>query len=588
MEDKRTLLAFLLIGLILLVLPYYYEWMGLSTVQEQPVEGPVVASETEESFSSPSREKTESRGADARRSTLAERPEARSANSSSKSVSPAAIIAAESDREFQARLIRVRTPLQEITFSTLGGEVVSVRMARYDREEGEAVELVPEFARGLTLSLRPEGGGRGSGEDLGRMEFVPDREFVEIGEGEEATLRLRADLDGGRYVEKELHFYGDRYGVDLKLNFSGFDEQTFAWLGWEGGIERAEREASVDLQVMRAVAYANESVNELRADEDESQYWPEEGVEAWSGGRPGWAGVNNKYFFAGLAPTDEGRHWVELGSGAETGGIPRLDYRIGSRLSAQGSVAMLFYIGPLDYEEVIRYEVELERAMDLGWPIVREISKLLLVLFVAAHAYIPNYGFVIILFAVGVKGLVYPLTHKSFESTARMQELQPKIAALKEKFKNDNQRLSRETMKLYKDEGVNPLGGCLPMVLQMPIFIAMYSVFRSTIELRQASFILWIEDLSLPDEILIAGIGIHVLPVLMSGAMFFQSKMTMKDPKQAALVYIMPAVMVVIMWDFSSGLVLYWTVFNVLQIGQQYLTNHLKKARQNQAASAAG
>jgi YidC/Oxa1 family membrane protein insertase len=143
-------------------------------------------------------------------------------------------------------------------------------------------------------------------------------------------------------------------------------------------------------------------------------------------------------------------------------------------------------------------------------------------------------------------------------------------------------------MKLYKDEGVNPLGGCLPMVLQMPIFIAMYSVFRSTIELRQASFILWIEDLSLPDEILIAGIGIHVLPVLMSGAMFVQSKMTMKDPKQAALVYIMPAVMVVIMWDFSSGLVLYWTVFNVLQIGQQYLTNHLKKARQTKAASAAG
>ncbi|HIC70006.1 MAG TPA: membrane protein insertase YidC, partial [Candidatus Latescibacteria bacterium] len=153
--------------------------------------------------------------------------------------------------------------------------------------------------------------------------------------------------------------------------------------------------------------------------------------------------------------------------------------------------------------------------------------------------------------------------------------------------KNDNQRLSRETMKLYKEEGVNPLGGCLPMVLQMPIFIAMYQTFSSTIELRQAPFVLWIEDLSLPDELLIAGTPIHVLPLLMAGAMFFQSKMTMKDPKQAALVYVMPVVMVFIMWSFSSGLVLYWTVFNVLQIGQQVLTNHLKKSRQSEATPLA-
>jgi len=175
-----------------------------------------------------------------------------------------------------------------------------------------------------------------------------------------------------------------------------------------------------------------------------------------------------------------------------------------------------------------------------------------------------------------VKLLVYPLTHKSYESAAKMQEVQPKLAVMREKYKNNKQKLSQETMKLYKEEGVNPLGGCLPMVLQMPIFFALYQVFSSAIQLRQASWILWVDDLSLPDAIDVAGFELHLLPLLMSGAMFFQSKMTMKDPKQAALVYIMPAVMIVFMWQFASGLVLYWTVFNVLQIGQQVLTNHMK------------
>ncbi|MBC9890596.1 MAG: membrane protein insertase YidC, partial [Opitutae bacterium] len=164
----------------------------------------------------------------------------------------------------------------------------------------------------------------------------------------------------------------------------------------------------------------------------------------------------------------------------------------------------------------------------------------------------------------------------SYESMAKMQQLQPKMAALREKYKNDNQRLSRETMKLYKEEGVNPLGGCLPMLLQMPIFFALYNVFSSTIELRQAPFVLWIDDLSQPDVIEFGGFELHVLPLLMAGSMFVQQKMTMKDPKHAFLVYLMPVFMIFIFWSISSGLVLYWTIFNVLSIGQQYLINRIK------------
>jgi len=172
---------------------------------------------------------------------------------------------------------------------------------------------------------------------------------------------------------------------------------------------------------------------------------------------------------------------------------------------------------------------------------------------------------------------VYPLTHKTYESTAKMQQLQPKIAALREKYGRDQQRLSKETMRLYKEEGVNPLGGCLPMVLQMPIFFALYNLFGRTIELRQAPFIWWIKDLSVPESVNLMGFDLRVLPILMGLAMLVQQKMTMKDPKQAMLVYLMPAMMIFVFWRMSSGLVLYWTVFNVLTIGQQLLVSRLRK-----------
>jgi YidC/Oxa1 family membrane protein insertase len=249
---------------------------------------------------------------------------------------------------------------------------------------------------------------------------------------------------------------------------------------------------------------------------------------------------------------------------------------VGRRLSASGSWKNVVYLGPLDYDNLIRYSVGLEQAIDFGFPIIRHVAKLILIIFKAAHSYIPNYGWIIVLFAVVIKIIVYPLTHKTYESASKMQTLQPKIAALKEKYKNDNQRLSKETMKLYKEEGVNPLGGCLPMLLQMPIFISLYNIFGKTIELRQEPFALWITDLSTPDEIIFAGFPLHILPLLMALSMLVQQKMTMKDPKQAFLIYAMPVFMIFIFWEMSSGLVLYWTLFNVFTIIQQLLVNHYK------------
>ena len=565
MGDKRTLLAFLFIGLILLLMPRYYEWMGLAP----PAPGGDAATES----GAPERPE----GAVVRVPEVAEAPGVARGSEGGAAVSAAPAGALDqlgaavpvAAARVEQRQVVVTTPLHRVVLSSVGARIVSLEMAAYTVNEGVPVELLNPGGHALGLVLETDTGERTV--DLRNVAFVPDMDRLVVPEGGQGQVRLRAALGEGRYVEKRLTFYSDRYGIDLELVYDGMGENVVAYLDWQGGVAVAERDAGTDIQAMKAIAYLNEAVEEVDGADEETERFRDRG-QLW------WAGVRNRYFLAAFLPRNEGRQRVELSGRVGLGGGSRdLGVRVGTRLSpGPSSRTWTLYAGPLDYEELLRYDAELERAMDLGWPIIREISKLLLVLFVAAHQYIPNYGLVIIVFAVAVKALVYPLTHKSYESAARMQELQPKIAALKEKYKNDNQRLSKETMKLYREEGVNPLGGCLPLVLQMPIFIALYQTFRNTIELRHAPFMLWIDDLSRPDRLMLGDFELHVLPLLMAGAMFFQSRMTMKDPKQAAMVYVMPVVMVFIMWRFASGLVLYWTVFNVLQIGQQYLTNHLK------------
>jgi len=581
MGDKRTLLAFLIIGLILYLMPRYYELVGLAPPRQddETVDPVEVAAET----SPMEAPRASESGLDHRAPGSARESVTDSTATAHPAIAPPPPVAdrviAASKREVQdARHVRVITPRQELTFSSMGGVLTSAKLYDYVGRGDRPVELIPEGGTGLAVVLRSEAG---ADEDLGDVyldlsgvPFTIDVDELLLADGEEGTLRLRAELGPGQYLEKRLRFEADQFGFDLELAYDGFSDEILAEVGWTEGIALAEEDPQVDIEAMRAMVYLND-LDQIEGDEDAPEHLDERG-QIW------WMGIRNKYFLCALIPKTEGHHRVRLSAQA-TGAAPyRLfEASMGTRMKrGADTLKYVTYVGPLDIEALRRYEVNLERAMDLGWPVIRDISKVILVLLVAVHAFVPNYGVVIILFAIGVKLLVYPLTHKSYESAARMQELQPKIAALKEKHKNDNQRLSQETMKLYREEGVNPLGGCLPLLLQMPIFIGLYQAFRNTIELRRAPFGLWIQDLAQPEFIDVAGFELHVLPILMAAAMFFQSRMTMKDPKQAAMVYVMPLVMVFIMWQFASGLVLYWTVFNVLQIGQQYLTNHLKAKRQ--------
>ena len=565
MEDKRTLLAFLFIGLIFLLLPFYNEWMGLNPKPQPPSQAPVeqkpvpetepVAEEQYEAESTRDPEPAEQLHSEEQepapvQSQVVERVEA------------------AENPSFIPEEIVVQTPLQSFILSTRGGTITSCKLLKYRDIGGGIIELLPPTGSGLGIHLQRAN----YREDISSAEFVANQSSLQIGPGEERYLSMVAELGGGRRLEKVLTFNGDRYGFDLQVRYEGFDDDTEAILTWKNGIAFTEREPEIDLPEMRAFAYINEERVELKVDDGESDELEDKGLLKW-------AGIRNKYFLISYIPVDrEQRSRVVLQGDHQGAQLwPEYSFQLGRRLERSGSWHNTIYLGPLNYDELVGYEAELEQAIDFGWPIVSQISRFLLILFIATHQYVPNYGWIIVLFAVVIKILVYPLTHKTYESAAKMQELQPKITALREKYKNDNQRLSRETMKLYKEEGVNPLSGCLPLLLQMPIFIALYNLFGKTIELRQAPFVLWIQDLSLPDELLIGGFGLHVLPLLMAVSMFIQQKMTMKDPKQAVLVYMMPVLMIFIFWSMSSGLVLYWTIFNVLTIGQQLLVNHFKK-----------
>jgi len=272
-----------------------------------------------------------------------------------------------------------------------------------------------------------------------------------------------------------------------------------------------------------------------------------------------WTALTSKYFLAALIPRDPS-------AGAIIRPSRKGKAEVGLEFSGRGQTsanAFILYAGPKQTNALKPYNVSLERAINFGWFNVIAVPLLKALLFF--HSFTHNYGVAIILLTIIVKVLFYPLTGKSFQSMRQMQQLQPKIKLLQERWKNDRQKMNEEMMALYREHKVNPLGGCLPILFQMPVFIALYKVLYDAIELRHAPGLLWISDLSNRDI---------PLTILMGASMYFQQKLSpsMGDPRQAKMMlYMMPIIFTIMFVNFPSGLVLYWLVNNLLSIGQQYM-----------------
>ncbi|MDP2363814.1 MAG: membrane protein insertase YidC [Ignavibacteria bacterium] len=406
------------------------------------------------------------------------------------------------------------------------------------------------------------------------------------------TLEYFFELEPGKKLTKTYTFFADKYEVKSNISFNGFNNlisNNSYDLVWSNGIRSVERNSVDEANYSNAsVYYGDEQVIVDASSVGEKE------VKEFRG-RVDWLTVRNKYFAAIIIPDDpkkvegayiEGTRESVGKEGLHESYNVRLTLPFQNLTSENRSFTLFF--GPVDYKELESYGRNLVKIVDFGSFfglkfIIRPLAEyLLLPLFQFLHSFIPNYGFVLIVFSLIIKIAVYPLTKSSYQSMKKMQALQPMITELKEKLKDDPQKMNKETMKLYSTYGINPAGGCLPMLLQMPIFVALWGMFQSAIDLRQQPFFGWITDLSQPDLIYDLGFKfplfgvqeISGLALLMGITTFVQQKMTIKDPKQQALIYIMPVMLTLLFMSFPSGLNLYYFMFNILSIAQQYYINH--------------
>ncbi|MBN2657519.1 MAG: membrane protein insertase YidC [Spirochaetales bacterium] len=322
-----------------------------------------------------------------------------------------------------------------------------------------------------------------------------------------------------------------------------------------------------------------------------------------------WASINGKYFSLIIIPEDK-TDSVTWEKNSLSGYDQSSELHISSNLSGNTTNGSFYvYAGPKNTEILKKYEmsetnefglsdshfnevIDSSTIPGLGW--LSNILKYILILF---HKLIPNYGVAIILLTLLIKVIFYPVTHKSFESTSKMQAIQPKLKKLQDQYKSDPQKLNMATAELYKEEGVNPLGGCLPMLVQMPIFFALYGLLNSYFGLRGASFIPgWIDNLSSPESIftlpfaipLLGWTAVRLLPFLYLGTQLVMSRITQAGTASAGgqsnsqmkmLTLGMPIMFFFILYDMPSGLLLYWTITNVLSAAQQYVINKKRAAQ---------
>jgi YidC/Oxa1 family membrane protein insertase len=577
--DKKTVMAFLLIGLVLLLVytPIYQKVFFPEAYKQKQLQSQIAEA-------TPASSQIDSSKSPVQRKEIAKRQESGIPNFAPKNVieQKAASRGDQSNEllgnsDEKENVISIETDLYSAKISNRGASLTEWILKEYEGLNNKPVTLLPEQAYG-TLGVRfiTKDGDSLSTKD---WYFESDFDFSEkISINKSKIISFTADLNNGRKIIKEYEFFNGRYDFNLKIKLENLDDiiaEKKYFLEAPAGLLSTEKILKDDMYYSKTAISASQQVEKKQKASGK--------LESESGDID-WVAVRTKYFALAIAPLN--RKGIAANIYGEEIAVPSepkekwKKFNINIEMPFLGNNntqdQFLIYFGPIDDDILKEYNLGFQNIMDMGWVVIKPFSKGVLWSFKKLHSFIPNYGIVIILFSILIKLLLYPLTHKSFESMQRMKDLQPKLAELKEKFGKDAQRMQKETMALYKQEGVNPMGSCLPMVLQMPLLFALFQVFRSTIELRGEGFMLWITDLSLPDTIAILpftipfyGNTLNILPLLMGITMFMQQKMTITDPKQKAMVYIMPVFLTFLFNSFPSGLNLYYALFNVFSIIQQ-------------------
>ncbi|MDJ0622779.1 MAG: membrane protein insertase YidC [Desulfocapsaceae bacterium] len=470
----------------------------------------------------------------------------------------------------QASRITVDTDLFTAVISEAGGAIKSFVLKNHTETSAEdspgkqLVENAPQLGYPMKFSW-----GSVVPADIyyklenGNVTFVDGR----------GELRMSAVAPSGLKVEKTYVFSKDNYLMDLAVRVSNPTSQSLQGNPQLTQVNVPFQESSAFNRFLFSgpAAYINNQLKEYETKEFEDGPKTVQGIFDW-------VAYEGTYFMCAIIPQEKSQATFTM-QGSEDYAYTQYAGTLDTLSPGEAKVYnyRVFY-GPKKLSLLQEIGFNLDKSIDFGW--FDFIAKPTLWLLNYFHSYVKNYGIAIILVTIIFKALFWPITQKGLKSMKNMQKLQPKMLKLKEKYKNDPQAMNREVMNLYKTYKVNPLGGCLPMLLQIPVFFALYKVLLLCIELRHAPFMLWINDLSAPDRLWIGfeipwlG-GLPVLTLLMGASMFLQQKMTptTADPTQAKIMMMLPVFFTFMFVNFASGLVLYWFTNNLLSILQQQLIN---------------
>ena len=495
-------------------------------------------------------------------------------------VDPASAVAGDSLARLARRRVVVRTPHMQAVLSGEGGRIEGLQLRSVRTRSGTDPWILPQ-GKGGALALQV------GDEDLSKAPFAvdgTDKDTVEL-KGTD-SLRLRFTwIRGGHAVRRTYVFRAASPSVGLSLETVGWDHPA-AKLSWNAGILQVDSAAP-------RIPFGPQHFNNLvwKDADDVNSHSDDKPLNA--SGSLSWVGLRSQYALAAISfpgQLREGDLSAERLDAVD--GKEEKSYKWSFRWHPEPSEQLELVATPLEVGTLESFGVGFEKVLfsGYGWFFRADLWFPHLCLFVLwllqfLHKVIPNYGVAIILLTLIARGIMVPLTLRQVRSSKRMAEVMPRIKpqleALKEKHKNDPRKVQEETMRIYAEHGINPLAqmaGCLPLLLQMPVFIALYQVLGRAIELRGQPFFGWIRDLSTPDVVselvkvpYVFPMGLTILPILMAASLFGLNKLTIKDPQQAAMVWIMPVMMLVFSGSMPSGLVLNWTVSNIFSMVQTWM-----------------
>jgi YidC/Oxa1 family membrane protein insertase len=466
--------------------------------------------------------------------------------------------------------ITVKTDVLNIQIDKAGGNIVAASLPKYPvslQQKDVPVQILTDQPEQIYIAQSGLTNSDKSGQAAEIKFNAPQSQYVMANDQKQLVVQLKGVTSNGLTITKVYLFNRNSYAIHLSYQIENHGSKA-----WAGSLftQLTRRQPPEEKHTFYTKAYDGAAVSSPETPYEKIPYKTLDKGDISRNVKGGWVAMQQHYFLSTWIPVSQNQYYryyshvvTPANDGAKIYIIGFVSPQMNIAPGATGGDSATIYVGPEIASNLRTLAPGLDHTIDYGW--LWPISVILFWIMAQIFSVVKNWGWTIVITTILIKIVFYWFSAKSFRSMAKMREMQPRIQALKERFGNDRQALSKATMELYRKEKINPLGGCLPLVVQIPVFIAFYYVIIESVQLRQAPFIFWIHDLSVKDPY-------YILPILMGLSMLVQQIIspTSPDPAQQKMMWILPIVFTVFFFSFPAGLVLYWFVNNVVQVLQQW------------------